>query len=139
MELKNCFSEDQHYFSSKNTPIEKRFNKWLWKTSQNPKVEKAYSYYRNFYPLKWNTETEDHFNHMLIQVEKESLQEILNVLLIEPLADYFWYDHDDGKLSYSVSTRTRIQHKTIPGHSIRVDEEKIKIFLRDYKLNKLGV
>ena len=77
---------------------------------------------------------EDRFNDMLAQVEKESLQEILDILLREPLADYFWYGYPEhgGKLSYSLP-----HHDVVPGNGLRVDKEKIKIFLRDYKLQSL--
>jgi hypothetical protein len=69
-------------------------------------------------------------------VEEESLQEILQVLLREPLADYFWYGYPEhgGKLSYTLPSS---DVQTVPGDSLRVDKEKIKAFLRNYKIEKL--
>jgi hypothetical protein len=68
------------------------------------------------------------------EVVKESLGEILDILLREPEADYFWYGHPEhgGELSYSLP-----HHDVVPGNALRVDKEKIKIFLRDYKINQL--
>lgn len=67
-------------------------------------------------------------------IEKESLQEILDILIREPLADYFWYGYPEhgGELSYSLP-----HHDVVPGDALRVDKDKIKIFLRDYKINKI--
>ena len=113
MELKDCFRVE--------FPVHPggEFTEWLLK-SNNPKVGPYLS--------------EDRFKDMLTQVEEESLQEILDILLREPLADYFWYGYPEhgGKLSYSLP-----HHDVVPGNALRVDKEKIKIFLRDYKLQKL--
>jgi hypothetical protein len=70
----------------------------------------------------------------LNKVVEESLQEILDILLREPLADYFWYGYQEhgGKLSYSLP-----HHDVVPGNAIRVDKEKIKVFLRDIKIQTL--
>ena len=70
----------------------------------------------------------------LNRVAEESLGDILNILLREPLADYFWYGYPEhgGKLSYSLP-----HHDVVPGDALRVDKEKIKIFLRDYKLQQI--
>lgn len=105
MELKYCFRED--------------FSIWLLK-SNNPKVGPYLG--------------EDRFKDMLSQVENESLSEILDILLREPLADYFWYGYPEhgGKLSYSLP-----HHDVVPGNAIRIDKEKIKIFLRDIKIESL--
>ena len=67
-------------------------------------------------------------------VVEESLQEILDILLREPLADYFWYGYPEhgGELSYSLS-----HHDVVPGNAIRIDKEKIKVFLRDIKIESL--
>ena len=72
----------------------------------------------------------------LNRIAEESLRDILDILLREPLADYFWYGYPEhgGKLSYSLP-----HHDTVPGDALRVDKEKIKVFLRNYKLEKLGV
>ena len=70
----------------------------------------------------------------LNKVVEESLQEILDILLREPLADYFWYGYQEhgGKLSYSLP-----HHDVVPGNAIRIDKEKIKVFLRDIKIESL--
>jgi hypothetical protein len=70
----------------------------------------------------------------LNKVVEESLSDILDILLREPQADYFWYGYPEhgGKLSYSF-------YNVVPGNALRVDKEKIKVFLRDYKLEKLGI
>jgi len=67
-------------------------------------------------------------------IVEESLQEILQVLLREPLADYFWYGYPEhgGKLSYSLP-----HHDVVAGGAIRVDKDKVKIFLRNYKIREL--
>ena len=70
----------------------------------------------------------------LNKVVEESLQDILDILLREPQADYFWYGYPEhgGKLSYSSP-----HSDVVPGDAIRVDKEKIKVFLRDIKIEKL--
>ena len=113
MELRQCFRVDFPAHPGCE------FSEWLLK-SNNPKVGPYLG--------------EDRFKDMLTQVEEESLQEILDILLREPLADYFWYGYPEhgGKLSYSLP-----HHDVVPGNGLRVDKEKIKIFLRDYKLQSL--
>ena len=71
-------------------------------------------------------------------VVEESLQEILTILLREPLADYFWYGYPEhgGQLCY---TTPSLEAVAVPSDALRVDKEKIKVFLRDYKLEKLGI
>ena len=66
----------------------------------------------------------------------QSLNEILQALLIEPEADYFWYGYPENgsKFSYSLP-----HHDVVPGDALRVDKEKIKVFLRNWKLEKLGI
>ena len=70
----------------------------------------------------------------LNKVVEESLQDILDILLREPLADYFWYGYPEhgGELSYSLP-----HHDVVPGNAIRIDKEKIKVFLRDIKIQTL--
>ena len=70
----------------------------------------------------------------LNKVVEESLQDILDILLREPLADYFWYGHPEhgGKLSYLLP-----HHVVSPGGAIRIDKEKMKVFLRDIKIQTL--
>jgi hypothetical protein len=104
-ELKRCFRED--------------FTEWLLK--------------RNLPKVGPHLSNELHTN-MRLYVEGESLKEILNVLLREPLADYFWYGYPEhgGELSYSLP-----HHEVVPGDSLRVDGDKIKVFLRNVKLNSI--
>ena len=70
----------------------------------------------------------------LNKVVEESLAEILDILLRDPQSDYFWYGYPEhgGKLSYSLP-----HHDVVPGGAIRVDKEKIKVFLRDIKIESL--
>ena len=107
MELKDCFRED--------------FSIWL-NNSNHPKI-KPYITHQS----------------KLNKVVEESLQDILDILLREPQVDYFWYNWDSnwnpehgGKLSYSLP-----HHDVVPGNAIRVDKEKIKVFLRDIKIQTL--
>jgi hypothetical protein len=97
----------------------KGFTEWLLK-SNNPKVGPYLG--------------EDRFKDMLVQVERESLQEILDILLREPLADYFWYTYREngGRLTYSLPNQG-----VVPSNALRVDKEKIKVFLRDIKIELL--
>ena len=113
MELRHCFRVEFPVH------VGRGFTEWLLK-SNNPKVGPYLG--------------EDRFKDMLTQVEEESLQEILDILLREPLSDYFWYGYPEhgGKLSYSLPN-----YQVVPGNALRVDKEKIKIFLRDYKLQSL--
>lgn len=108
MELKDCFRGE--------------FLDWLAK-SNNPKIK------------NWNgiEGTLKHLKHLQM-VREESLTEILDILLREPGADYFWYGYPEhgGKLSYSLP-----HHDLVPSDALRVDKEKIKIFLRDYKLETI--
>ena len=107
IELKDCFRED--------------FSIWL-NNSNHPKI-KPYITHQS----------------KLNKVVEESLQDILDILLREPQADYFWYNWDSnwnpehgGKLSYSLP-----HSDVVPGNAIRIDKEKIKVFLRDIKIESL--
>ena len=70
----------------------------------------------------------------LNKIVEESLSEILDILLREPQADYFWYTYREngGRLTYLLP-----HHDVVPGGAIRVDKEKIKVFLRDIKIELL--
>lgn len=70
------------------------------------------------------------------EIEVHVLNEILDILLREPEADYFWYGYPEhgSKLSYSLP-----HHDTVPSGALRVDKERIKSFLRNWKLEKLGI
>ena len=132
MELKDCFIGP---FSWRNEPSPdglEGFTEWLLKISNNPKVQKAY-----LGELDSDKEWEDRLNDMLDQVVKESLEQILDILLKEPTSDYFWYE--EGYLSYSVPSNRTFQKfiVNVPSNAIRVDKQKIKIFLRNYKLQTL--
>ena len=82
--------------------------------------------------------------------EKESLQEILDILLREPEADYFWYTYPvvakieliyhhrgtssdtDSRLIYSLP-----KDEVVPVGALIVDSNKIKAFLRNYKIESI--
>jgi hypothetical protein len=95
------------------------FTQWLLK-SNNPKVGTYLG--------------EDRFKNILVRVENESLQERLDILEREPLSDYFWYTYREngGGLTYALP-----HHDVVPSGAIRVDKEKIKVFLRDIKIEML--
>lgn len=111
-ELRNYLHPDFNFKTNQG------FTQWLLQ-SNNPKIG--------------NYLGEDH-KDMLVQVERESLQEILDILIREPLADYFWYTYPEhgGELCYSLP-----HHDVVPGDSLRVDKEKIKVFLRDIKIQTI--
>ena len=70
------------------------------------------------------------------EIQESVLNQILEALLREPEADYFWYGYPEhgSKFHYSLP-----HHDTVPSDALRVDKEKIKSFLRNWKLEKLGV
>jgi len=72
--------------------------------------------------------------NMRLYVEGESLKDILDILLREPEADYFWYTYKEhgGGLTYALT-----HHDVIPSDALRVDKEKMKVFLRDIKIEIL--
>jgi hypothetical protein len=110
LDLKECFREGSRWTD---------FLSWLAQ-SNHPKIRSSYA----FEPSELN------------KVVEESLSEILDILLREPLADYFWYRYPEygGELLYSLP-----HHDTVPADALRVDKEKIKSFLRNWKLEKLGI
>ena len=81
-----------------------------------------------------SNKAKDRFINERIYIEGESLSEILDVLIKEPEADYFWYSYDNyqNKLTWVLP-----HHQVVHSESIRVDKEKVKMFLREYKLNKI--
>ena len=95
------------------------FTRWLL-SSNNPKVGPYLG--------------EDRHKDMWVRVENESLQEILDILQREPLADYFWYTYKEhgGGLTYALP-----HHDVVPSDALRIDKEKIKVFLRDIKIQTL--
>lgn len=74
---------------------------------------------------------EDRFRSLLETIEYECLQEILNVLMKSPEADYFWYSHK-GELTWADTEQNEVHVD-----SLRVNKERIKIFLRDIKINQV--
>lgn len=91
-QLKECFTED--------------FAKWLSR-SNNPEL------LANGLTFDWNK---------FHQLEKECLQDILDILIREPKADYFWYGVQRSQLFYDIPT----DESPVPGDSLRVDKDKIK-------------
>ena len=74
---------------------------------------------------------EDRFINMRQEVVYTCLQEIFDVLMKSPQADYFWYSHK-GKLTWAEP-----EQDEVPINSLRVNKEKIKVFLRDIKINQV--
>ena len=116
-ELKSCFKED--------------IDNWLFK-SNNPKVYDFQLNCREFKPMHFMNQMK---NLNFQEIVNESLSEILDILLREPDADYFWYGYREngpGKLTYSTP-----DHDVVPNDALHVDREKIKMFLRDIKINQI--
>lgn len=67
--------------------------------------------------------------------KEEVLNQILDILIREPNADYFWF-HYDGGLTYTLPAD---YVQPVPGDAIRVDKAKIKSLIRDIKLKELGI
>lgn len=110
--LRECFTED--------------FTQWLLK-SNNPKVGPR--------PCGEESHLSKEINiNMRLYVEGESLKDILDILLREPEADYFWYTYKEhgGGLTYALP-----HQDVIPSEALRVDKEKMKVFLRDIKIEIL--
>lgn len=108
MDAENLLKELKYCFME-------NFSEWLVK-SNHPKVY-------DFQPLIFE------------EIVNESLCEIMNVLMKDPDADYFWYGYPEngpGILTYSTP-----DHDVVPGDGLRVNKEKIKIFLRDIKINEI--
>ena len=77
---------------------------------------------------------EDRFENMRQYVVYTCLEEILDILIKNPEADYFWYTYPEhgGKLTWSEP-----HHDVVPSDSLRVDKQKIKVFLRDIKISQI--
>lgn len=77
---------------------------------------------------------EDPFENMRQHVVYTCLEEILDVLIKNPEADYFWYTYPEngGRLTWSEP-----HHHVVPSDSLRVDKQKIKVFLRDIKISQI--
>lgn len=61
----------------------------------------------------------------------KSLSDILDVILKEPEADYFWYSHNN-ELTWATP-----EQEEVHSQSIRLNKDKLKNFLRDIKLNTI--
>jgi hypothetical protein len=115
MELKDCFRED--------------FLLWL-ASSNNTKIK----------PYISNNYSDEFLYSKLNEIAEESSQEILDILLKEPLADYFWYTYKEhgSRLTYSIpSPEIQAVPAIREGDALRVDKEKMKVFLRDIKIEKI--
>ena len=111
MRLKDCFKEDfTNWLIQSNCPLVGPFKGDWWMESSR-------------------------MRRQFDKIQYDSLQAILDILLIHPEADYFWYGYVEhgGSLSYTLPSSVP---QPVPGDSLRVDKD-IKIFLRDYKIEKL--
>lgn len=72
------------------------------------------------------------FSENIEKIQTEVLKKILDILIKNNDADYFWftYPENGSELTYSLP-----HHDVVPSDSLRVDKEKIKIFIRDWKIN----
>ena len=113
-ELKSCLYEPT--FGTGGMGANKDFETWLLE-SNCTKVGPYLS--------------EKRFNNTLQYVIYSSLEEIFDVLMKSPQADYFWYSHK-GKLTWAEP-----EQDEVPINSLRVNKEKIKVFLRDIKINQV--
>ena len=79
-------------------------------------------------------ETSNYIGDIDDKTEDVVLKDILEILLREPLADYFWFGYPEhgGKLSYSLP-----HHSLVPGDALHVDKEKIKSYLRELKIDNI--
>jgi len=106
--LKECFNED--------------FGPWLLR-SNNIKAEEIRKKDSNDWQyIQWT------------EIENECLTQILDILIREPLADYFWYTYPENgsRLIYSLPS-----DEVVPSDALRVDVDKVKAFLRDIKIDKI--
>lgn len=110
-DLKFCFLED--------------FTLWLV-NSNNPNIDLPLPKDKDV-PLYLTREMENR----LMEVETVSLTEIFEVLLLNPRADYFWYNYG-GELTWSLP-----EDGVVPAYSLRVNRDKIKAFLRSCKIEEI--
>ena len=105
-ELKKCFNEDfEEWLLNNSCPEIGPYKGDWWRESSRMR--------QNFY-----------------QIEKKYLKEILDILLKEPEADYFYFSRN--RINYSL-----YKQKYNPGNSITINKEKIKLLLRDIKLDSI--
>ena len=76
--------------------------------------------------------SEKRFNSTLHYVIYSCLQEIFDVLMKSPQADYFWYSYNGGQLTW-----VEPEQDEVPSDSLRVNKDKIRLFLRDIKIESL--
>lgn len=83
---------------------------------------------------------EDRFINMRQEVVYTCLQEIFDVLMRCPKADYFWYNPsgitENSQLAWLEPGQSE---EGLPKYidPLRVNKEKIKVFLRDIKINQV--
>ena len=75
---------------------------------------------------------EDRFINMRQEVVYTCLQEIFDVLIRCPQADYFWYGYNNSGLTW-----VEPEQDEVPSDSLRVNKDKIRLFLRDIKINQV--
>lgn len=94
---------------------------------------------------------EERFKNMLEYIVYGCLEEIFDVLMRSPQADYFWYTYQTEtcksernqdyvaivKQNGGELTWAEPHHDVVPSDALRVDKEKIKVFLRNVKLESL--
>ena len=114
-ELKSCLYEPT--YGTGGMGANKDFENWLLKSN----CSKIGPYLK-----------EDRFINMRQEVVYTCLQEILDVLMRSPQADYFWYSYNGGGLTW-----TEPHQEEVPADSLRVDKEKIKVLLRNIKINQV--
>jgi hypothetical protein len=115
--LKKCFKQD--------------FDEWIWHTN-----DKTIANIKEIIHINTSSET---IKRIALDVtlpnrKEEILNQILDVLIREPNADYFWF-HYDGELTYTLPA----DYGLVSSAAMRVDNAKIKSLIRDIKLNQIGI
>ena len=125
LELKDCFIPTNIGMSSSGS-----FLRFL-ATSNHPDILKVKEEKRNSL-----TVSDPSIINKCKEIEESVLYQILEALLREPESDHYWYSYPENgsKFYYSLP-----HHDVVPSDSLRVDKEKIKIFLRNWKLEKIGI
>ena len=116
--LEKCFKQD--------------FDEWIWYSNDN-----VITNIKEIIHINTSNET---IKRIALDVtlpnrKEEILNQILDILIREPNADYFWF-HYDGGLTYTLPAD---YVQPVPGDAIRVDKAKIKSLIRDVKLKELGI
>ena len=122
--LSTCLYSGEIWHSNRHIP-KFTFTEWLLK-SNCPKIGPYLK--EDIKLLHLPPQTVD---NMIQYVVYSSLEEIFDVLIKYPQADYFWYSHK-GELTW-----TEPHLDEVPNGALRVDKEKMKVFLRDIKIKKL--